>query len=525
MPVALSPDLPVKPNLSRAGLCVLAAGFAARIYLFYQIPIISPDGYLYIQQAKALYFGLFDQLLSCYSYLSPYPIAVCLAYPIFGDWVVAAQCVNIFFSTLTILAVYWLLRRFFEDPVAWLTALIFALLPAYTAVSTDALRDPMFWFFSVTGLYLFILHMEKRRPWLLLCCSFCLAFATWARIEGALYILVTAIYIPFLERRKKWTDLLIFFAPYLFSLVVLLVSAYCLGLSGIEILNPKRILTLPLGVISQYESLRNELKTLYQPGVVTVSKYFFDRIRSLVWIIAFVALVVLIVETLVYVFSVFLIAGAVSSGRSAWTDKRIRYISIVCLSAIVLLYFQTFYAWHAAGRHLAVFLLPAFVFIGAGMERCHLLLLKRLRLQPANGYALLCALIIFTFAPKILLANFDADKLIFREIGLTLSQRETGQQTVSVCGAFKQIRDAHFYANLNRPGAPCFDTGAFFYPANAEQLHFICKEKYDYLIWDQTEWRNEEIDPEAMNLTCGFNKIGEWHSKKTGKLVLYEIVK
>ncbi|MDX9786797.1 MAG: glycosyltransferase family 39 protein [Desulfobacterales bacterium] len=524
MPFAPLTNSPVQLNLSRAAACVLALGFSARIYLFYQIPIISPDSHLYIQQAKALYFGLFDQILSCYSYLSPYPVAVCAAYRIFGDWVIAAQSVNIFFSTLTIIPFYWLLRRFFDDTVASLTALVFALLPAYTFVSTDALRDPLFWFFSVSGLYLFILHIEKRRPGVLLCCSFCLAFATWARIEGSLYILVTACYLPFIKNRNRWTDLLIFLTPYIILLFMLIGLASGLGLNWVEILNPKRILNLPLGVISQYEGLRNELKTLYQPDLFTVSKYFFDRIRSLVWIIALVALIVLIVETLLYIFFGFLLAGAVSLGHSAWTDKRIRYIAFICISALGLLYFQTFCAWHAAERHLAVFLLPAFIFIGAGIKRFHLFLSNRFRCRPATGYAVVCALVLLTVAPKIIRANYDADKLIFREIGLFISQRETGQRAVSVCGAFKRVTDVHFYANVNTPWAPCFDTGALFYRTKAELLQFIQNQKYDYFIWDQAGWQHEGITPSSVNSANGFHNIREWHSKKLGRLILYEVI-
>lgn len=525
MTTASSLDTPATLRLPLSAWYVLLAGFSVRMYLYYQIPLINPDGFLYIQQAKALYFGLSDQLMSCYSYLSPYPMVVCMAYGLFGDWVTAAQSVNIFFGTLALIPFYWLLRRFFENGTAILTTLAFALLPAYALVSTDALRDPMFWFFGITGLYLFILHIEKRHPLLLLCCSLCLSVAAWARIEGILYILVSAAYLPFLKNRHKWTDLLIFLSPSLFSLAVILVIASVSGLNGFDMLNPKRILDLPLGVISQYESIRDELKTLYQPDMFSVSKYFFDRIRSLVWIIAFIALIVLIVETLLYVFFLFLVAGVVSRAHRIWTDTGLCYVAIICISAMVLLYFHTFCLWHAAARQLAVFLLPAFVFIGAGMEICQTYLTNRFRCKPATAVAILITVIMLTFVPKILRANYDRDKLIFTEIGRFIAHREAGERAVSVCGAFERVIDVHFYANVNTRWAPCFDDGALFHRTSTELLQLIRSQKYDYFIWDEKGWQNGGLDPAAVNSAFGFIKIREWQSRKIGKLILYEVTK
>lgn len=525
MPPTLSTDSPVNLNISKAALCVIAAGLAARIYLFYQIPGINPDSYLYIQQAKALYFGIMDQILSCYVYLSPYPMAVTAVYPIFGDWVAAARIVNILFSTLAIVVFYWLFHRFFEDPVASLTALIFALLPPLIWVSVDGLRDPMFWFFSVTGLYLFILHIEKSRPWVLLCCSICLGLAAWARIEGALYILIAALYLPFLKTKNNWTESIIFFIPYLFLLLLVVVIGFTFKVDWVELFDPERILNLPRAVISQYGTIRHELHTLYRPEVHAISPYFFDRIRNLVWIIALVALIVLIVEALFYVFSIVLVVGAISLKKNIWQDRRIRYLSLVCVSSMVLLYFHTLSLWHSAPRHLAVFLLPAFIFIAAGIGRCHSLLLNRFSCKPATSYFVLLAVVILAFVPKILRANFDKDNLTYQEIGHYISQREGGLRAVSVCGALKQLRDIHFYANLDTRFAPCLDDGAHFYETNLDVLDLICDQHYDYLVWDQKGWKNQRVDSLPSNLPCGFNKIREWRSEKLGQIILYEVVK
>jgi len=510
--------------LSLAAWCVLLAGFAVRVYLAYRLPTLSLDSHLYFQQAKALHFGLFDQLIAYYIYVSPYPIAVSLVYSVCGDWIVAAQGVNILFGTLTIAVLYGLLRRFFTDGVAALGALVFAFLPTFAEVSRDALRDPMFWFFSVLGLYLFILHIEKRRSLLLVGCSLCLVLAAWARFEAGLYIAATAGWILFLNRQGRWRDLLVFGLPYaLLAPLVLALSLY-LDLSVIEILNPKRILGLPAQFVAQYDTLRDELRILSRSAAfIGPIGYFFDRIRSLMWIIALVALVVLIVECLVYVFFVVLIGGAVSSLRRRWADGRIRYLAAMSVLALVLLFFKTLYIWHGAERHLAVFILPSFVFIGAGIEAGHALLVRRFRYRPAAAYALLGAVVLLTLLPPVLRANFDRDKLVYREIGRYIAKREANARPVTVCGAFKRVVDVQFYANLNTPSATFFDYRALIHDTNALNADSICRTPCDYLVRDERGWRESKVDLSHASAPCTFRELERWPSRKHGALILYEV--
>ncbi len=44
-----------------AGLVILL-GFVIRLYSFVFIPLINPDGTFYIQQARALHYGLFSPI-------------------------------------------------------------------------------------------------------------------------------------------------------------------------------------------------------------------------------------------------------------------------------------------------------------------------------------------------------------------------------------------------------------------------------------------------------------------------------
>jgi len=512
-----------KPSLWVAAVIFL--GFAARLYLFYHNPIINPDGYLYIQQAKALYFGLFDQLLSCFDYLSPYPLAIAAAYPIAGDWVVAAQSVNILFSTLTLVSLYGLLRCFLPHASAVLTLTVYALLPVYVLVGRDVMRDPIYWFFAVTGLYCFACYMERRRPLMLLASSLFFAIGAWARIECSLFILVSAVFIPFSGTRKKWIDLGIFLSPYA---VLCFAGVLIWQLNGINLqafLKAERLFSRPFDFITKYNELRAEIKALYDLDVVKVGPYFFPRVRNLVWLIALGTLFVTIVETLFYVFFIFLLIGMVACSRIVRRDRRLMYLFVLSMLALVLLYTQILFNWSMTSRFLSVFLFPAAVFIGTGMEKSALSLSRRFRISAKSGCALICLLALVIFVPKTLRANFARDKLIYPAIGRQIARLEENKRAVSVCGTFKRVKVVHFHANLNYPGAPCFDIDGILSRTDQEGLRFILSKGFDYLLWDQTGWRGIEIDTLVKHSENRFKIIQQWNSERLGKIILYRVVK
>ncbi len=522
-----APHPPAPFSISLAAVGVLALGLAARLWLYVRIPLISTDGYVYIQQAKALHFGYTDQLLSCFPYLSPYSIAVSAAYSVVGDWVQAAQLVNILLSTLSILPLYWLLRRFFRDDVACTTLLIFALLPNWVWVGRDALRGPLFWAFGLMGLYLFVLNLEQRRPWLLILASLSMGLAAWARVEGLLYITVSPVFLVFSSTRYRrgLLDAGLFLSPYLLILAVGLVLSHLRGQDVLDLLQPERVWDYVKGLFYQYHGFRDLLKTLHPPGNSDLSPYFFSRIRSLLWAIPLLSLVVLIFETLLYVFGLLLIAGMVSWARKTFRDRRIAYLAILSLLAFVLLYFFTLYLWYSDSRQLSVFLFPAAVFMGAGVEALSAWLSAHLRWKPAAGYAVVCALVLLIFVPKIGMAKYDRDKRIYLDIGRCIAQHETGPHAIEVCGSFKAINTIHFYANLNLPAPSCFDRKGIFQGGDLKTLATRLHSGYRYFVWNEAGW--DGTDPDRIHLEpgCRLERIKTWDSRKHGKFILFEAIK
>jgi hypothetical protein len=108
-----------KYSYLRISILIILLGFAIRLFSFHYTYIINPDGVLYIHQARAIYYGIKDAILTCsMGYLSNYSILIVLAYKIFGDWVIAAKSVSLFFGTITLIPLYFLMKRFLHDKIA-----------------------------------------------------------------------------------------------------------------------------------------------------------------------------------------------------------------------------------------------------------------------------------------------------------------------------------------------------------------------------------------------------------------------
>ncbi len=512
-------------NLSYGAIGVVLLGFLARIYLFVRNPVINPDGFIYIQQAKAIYFGLYDQVLDCYNYLAPYPIFVAMLYPALGDWVIAAQWINIFFGTIVLFPLYWLLKRFLRDNSAWTALLVFALLPAYVLISRDTLRDPMFWFFSVCGLYSFILYLEGGRFLWLIWSSIFFAMGAWSRIEGSLFIIFSLVFLLFVNKKYRWKDIAVFLGPYFFFAAVGFLFANLRRWDLMELIKPERVLNLPLGFFTHYSLLREQLFLLYDTELITVSPFFLPQVRNLVWFIALGTLLVQLAETLLYLFFILLAAGMVFSTQSLKSDRRLVYLLTLSVMSLALLYGQIIYYWHLPSRFLAVFLFPAFIFLGFGIQRMTIFFSTRFRVKYNFAHIITFLIILALLLPKTLRANFSEEQLLYRQIASHIAEHKSTSCSVSVCGAFKYVRVIHFYANKDTAGAPCFKGGAILKNTGIVGLEKILIQNFDYFVWDQKGWNNKPIESLSENIKNHFIKLHEWTSDRWGKLVLYEVVK
>lgn len=505
-------------------ILVLALGFLIRVYACLHTHIINPDGTLYIHQARALYFGAWQQLTSCgLSYLSIYPILVTLAYPIFQDWIVAARSVSVFFGTLTLIPLYFLLRRFFVKETSVLCALIFTLIPFLVGHSADVIRDPVFWFFLMLGLYFFVLQMEKSGKGIFLAlASFSFLLAAWARVEALLFILLSFSYLLATKQDKKGQRLMCFLAPPMLALLSAVVHA---GLWNIFRLD--EIFSKILDPFRQYAELRSTLAALASPPQGYFLESFFKRARNLVWLIALGTLFAHIVKAFFYPAFLVFLAGTADIGKSIREDRRIRYLLLLSFGALVLLYLHILQTWLIYHRFMAVFLFPSFVFVGFGIERLLVFANSRFRLKRSFALALLCFLIFSLSLPKNL-KPAEQDKVVFKEIGELIAQMEGKDREIPVAASMQTIRWICFYANLHAPGAPCPQPYNKFRPVVGKGYQEFARNLRDrgirYFLWEEKHWPKDRFNFQKQLRPEDFRRLCSWYHPDTGRLVLYRVL-
>jgi hypothetical protein len=519
----IHPDHREQLRASYGLILVIGLGLLFRIYSAYFVPLINPDGTLYIQQARALYYGLYGSVTDCYSYLSNYPVFVALLYPLTGDWVLSGRVVSLLFATLSLVPVFLILRRFFDATISTISALVFALMPAFVAHSHSVIRGPVYWFFSLLGLYFFLLRREKRKSVLLLLLS-CIAFlmATWARVEGILFLLGSALYLGISRQEKGWRGLFIFLLPLLILVTSALLYISLFDPYLYKLIPAEPILSRLKGFISSYQNLRENLSTLTSEKLPGFSPYFFPTVRNQIWLIGLGALLKKITEAFFPPFFLILFLGVLRSRSAILKDPRLIYLSTLSAGGLLILYCQTLYNWALTSRHVILVLFPALVFVGYGVSEIWKFLIHRCRLKPFWVSLVLFAIVFLSTLPKNLQTDRGVDNLSYKEIGQFIAETEGNVQEISVAGSFKRLNVLHFYANEGFPGAPCFNREGLLMGRQADPKSLI-QARFDYYIWDETFSSPETLRSIKKDFAAQFQEMGQWHSPKLGKMVVFRI--
>jgi hypothetical protein len=505
-------------------ILVIGLGLLFRIYSAYFVPLINPDGTLYIQQARALYYGMYGSVTDCYPYLSNYPIFVALLYPLTGDWVLSGRMVSLIFGTLSLVPLFLILRRFFDAATSTISALVFALMPAFIIHSHAVIRGPIYWFFVLLGLYFFLLCLETKKSVFLLPLS-CIAFlmATWARVEGSLFLLGSALYLGISRNERGWRGLFIFLLPLLLLFASLFLYAYLFDPNLFKLIPAEPILFRLNSFISTYQYLRENLSKLITEKLPGFSPYFFPTVRSLLWLIGLGALVGTMIKAFFPPFFLILFLGVLKSRHAILKDPRLIYLSALSFGALLILYCQTLYNWAITSRHTLLFLLPAFVFVGFGISWVREFLIDRWRLKPSRVTLILLGIVFLSTLPKNLRTDRGVDNLAYKEIGQFIANTEGRIHEISVAGSFKRLMVVHFYANEAFPGAPCFDRNGLLNGNHIDPKSLI-QSRFDYYIWDETFGPPGTLRQIREDFASHFQEKGEWHSPKLGKMIVFKIL-
>jgi hypothetical protein len=510
-------------------VAIFLFGTLLRFYACLRTYIINPDGTLYIHQARALFYGQWDQLTSCgLGYLSPFPILVTLSYFIFNDWVSAARFVSLAFGSLCLLPLYFLLAQFLQKDIRLLALLVFAVVPDLVGRSADVIRDPMSWFFNLLALACFTRQMganNYRLP--LIFSSLAFLLAAWARAEALTYLLGSACYLLLAGGEKKYSRLLFFILPVL---VLLLAAILEIAFDHSFLTSSFRVSEVQsrlLGLFDQYGALRSQLKSLSHSSLNNVLLLYLEQSRSLIWFTAFGVLLAYTIKLLFYPYFLVFLIGVMGIRKRAKKEPRLAYLIVLSLSALMLIYGNVLQSWYVDSRFLVLFVLPSFVFIGFGLERVVQYLTGRFNFSRSLALAMLCLMIIGLALPKNLSPR-EADKTVFKSIGELIAKREGKKHLVRVMASPHSIRWISFYANLEYPGAPCPQALTAIYSTDSASyedfIQNLKKRGVKYFLWEETHWpKNASFMPgeaKAQDLM----EIQRFHHHDTGALILFKVL-
>ncbi len=510
-------------------ILVFVLGFAIRFFASWHTFIVNPDGALYIYQAKAIYYGQWNQLSSCVlKFVSNYPLFVAGAYVILRDWIISAKAISLIFGSITLIPVYLLLRRFLDQKISMLSILVFAVSPLFVARSADVIRDPVCWFFSALGLYFFVSADQKRYRLPLLLTSLSFILAAWARVEAILYFAVSCLFLLAVRRTKKLEKIVVFLTPAILILIMLFLSASVSDISSKNLFRWQEIGDKFSEPLIQYRSLRESLEKLAQQIPDGNLPHFLPKARNMIWFIALGTLVRYMAGIYFYPFFAVFLVGLAGVGRRIKEDPRILYLSLNSVFGLVLLYVHLIQTWMIYDRFMALFLLPSFIFLGFGMERILRFLQTRFHIKAPVAFFVASGLIVLVSLPKNLNSR-EQDKLVFKEIGQLIAGIEGNDHEIDVATAsLWTMTHVSFYANLKYKGAICpLKYGNIKQLAGNSDETFLSNLKkagVEYFLWEERSWARERLDFLIRQTPKSLIEIGRWRHADTGQLVLFRVI-
>jgi len=505
---------------------IVFAGIAIRVFTALNTYVINPDGMEYIQQAKAIYYGDWHLLKSCLSFVSNYPFFIAGVYIFYSDWIIAARFVSVFFGSLTLFPLFFLIRRFTDERTSCLCLLLYAVIPFLVSGSADIIRDPVCWFFLVCGLYFSVTQLGMwetgwRRFLTLLASYAFLLMAGWARPEAFLVLIFSCCYTFLYSLFSKQKNYL------LVSVSSLLLFGLFLA-SGAMILDPS-FGNYSTGAFSKlsasldtYRNLRQQLGALSEGLDQGALRSFLFKTTKFIWLVDVGLLVGSSIAAIFYPFIPFFVFGFFGLTVRLREDLRVLYLVILVILGYVLLFVHVLQFWYFEHRFLYIAVFPACVLAAFGIAKISLFTERKFRWKPAVGLVLIF-LYVAGFGLGKNIKKRDKEKVIFREIAEYISTREhSPKKYVPVLTSDSSLmRLVPFYVNLGVQEGFC-PTDSVKNLGNFEAImEYATKHNVKYFLWNERHWSKTEIDIHGDQFRDTFVSQGHWFHAACGEIILF----
>jgi hypothetical protein len=505
---------------------ILGFAFLLRLAVSFNTAIINPDGAIYIDQARMIYYGLLELQSSHESrLLTPYPFLIAGLFSIAKNWIAAAVGVSVICGTALLYPVYLIARRFLAEGISLLVLLVFAVIPTLVFNSVDIIRDPLCWLFTAWGLHLFLGSSRggySRLP----AAGFLYLLAVLTRLDAIIFPLISCLWLLFRgERRFARTAL--FLAPWLILGALAVIAAAFFGQMNMLMDRTGLIMVKFTHAFQRYGELRFYLRGLMDHPPAGFTTTFFDNIRSTLWLLPLGILFQNGIEAFHYPFFLFFITGLVMAGSRLRKNPDLRFLTLLLTGNFALLYLFILSNWEMEHRWIVFAILTAAVYIGLGLDRFLTLLRNRAGMSSSRAIALTVFLILAFSLPKDLKPR-EQDKAVFKQIGQTIARLESGRGEIEVLTLGTSGRLVSFYANLRVKGAPYPDKqimyGDLTGPDYEGFLRNLRERRIRYLVWEERHWPRKDYDLLQHLDGRDFAVLGEWKHRDTGRLILLRVL-
>jgi len=206
---------------------------AVRVYMVLTAGVITPDGILYIKIARFINDGNWRGVYED-GFYSTYPFVIVLFQKVFHDWETAGRMASAAAGSVAVLPFFFLLRRMFDLRIAFVASIFFVIGPRLVQYSSDVLREPLFWCFSITSLWAAWKGIEEKRWVFIAAASFFAGLSCFTRTEGVALLAIVIVWmgwVLFYRERKA--------RLFLAFLMVFLVAFPAMSITPLYLLKSK----------------------------------------------------------------------------------------------------------------------------------------------------------------------------------------------------------------------------------------------------------------------------------------------
>jgi len=161
--------------------------FLPRAAMSLQLETIAPDSVFYLDLADALARGNEAAALEVYDF-NLFPVVLMWLHQLTSSPELVDRWFCVGLSTLTVIPLFAVLRRLFNEQVAVISCVLCGMHPKLIVWSPEILREPLFWLLFLTALYWLVRAINELRWWQFVIAGSATTLALHTRFEGWLLV-------------------------------------------------------------------------------------------------------------------------------------------------------------------------------------------------------------------------------------------------------------------------------------------------------------------------------------------------